>query len=57
MSSQERFLRKHSSYLALRNEDEVQCVCLGTAFNLPMTYVTLMENTVMFIMALFMILM
>lgn len=47
----------YSAYLALKNKDEIQCVCLGTFFNLPMTYITLLENGVMFGMALFMLLM
>lgn len=47
----------YSAYIALKNKDEIQCVCLGTFFNLPMTYVTLLENGVMFGMALFMLLM
>lgn len=47
----------YSAYIAIRNKEEIQCVCLGTAFNLPMTNVTLIENGVMFVMALFMVLM
>ncbi len=47
----------YSAYMAIKNKEEIQCVCLGTAFNLPMTNVTLIENGVMFAMALFMILM
>lgn len=47
----------YSAYLALKNKEEIQCVCLGTFFNLPMTYITLLENGVMFGMALFMLLM
>ena len=30
---------------------KVQCACLGTIFNLPMTWVTLMENGLMLVMA------
>ena len=29
----------------------VQCACLGTIFNLPMTWVTLVENALMLVMA------
>ncbi|MDQ5930462.1 MAG: hypothetical protein QG594_2250 [Bacteroidota bacterium] len=47
----------YSAYVALKNKEEIQCVCLGTFFNLPMTYITLLENGVMFGMALFMLLM
>lgn len=47
----------YSAYLALKNKEEIQCVCLGTIFNLPMTYLTLTENGVMFAMAFFMLLM
>lgn len=47
----------YSAYVALKNKEEIQCVCLGTFFNLPMTYITLLENGVMFVMALFMLLM
>jgi hypothetical protein len=47
----------YSAYLALKGGEEIQCVCLGTFFNLPMTNVTLLENGLMFAMALFMLLM
>lgn len=47
----------YSAYIVLKNKEEIQCVCLGTAFNIPMTYVTLLENGAMFIMVLFMLLM
>ncbi len=33
------------------NKQAIQCACLGTVFNLPMTKVTLTENTVMLVMA------
>ncbi len=36
------------------NKSEIQCACLGTVFNLPMSYVTIIEDTVMLVMALFM---
>ncbi len=47
----------YSAYKVIKNKEEIQCVCLGTVFNLPMTKVTLTENGVMFTMALFMLLM
>lgn len=37
---------------AVRSGRQVQCACLGTAFNLPMSVVTIIENTVMAGMAL-----
>ncbi len=30
----------------------IQCACLGTVFNLPMTKVTLIENSIMIVMAI-----
>lgn len=36
----------------LRKKQVIQCACLGTVFDLPMTKVTLVENTLMFVMAL-----
>ena len=47
----------YSAYAVIKKKKEVQCVCLGTAFNLPMTNVTLIENGIMFIMVLFMLVM
>ena len=41
---------------AVRSKNTIQCACLGTVFNLPMTYVTIFENVVMILMSLFMIL-
>lgn len=35
----------------VRSGRKVQCACLGTAFNLPMSVVTIIENTAMAIMA------
>ncbi len=40
---------------ALLNKRKIQCACLGTVFNLPMTKVTLTENSVMIVMALMML--
>ena len=36
---------------AVRSGRQVQCACLGTAFNLPMSIVTVVENSVMLLMA------
>ena len=33
---------------------EIQCACLGTVFNLPMSYVTIIEDGIMLVMALLM---
>lgn len=35
----------------------IQCACLGTVFNLPMTKVTLIENSIMIVMAIGMLVM
>jgi hypothetical protein len=35
-------------------KSEIQCACLGTVFNLPMSYVTIVEDGIMLAMALFM---
>ena len=36
----------------LSNKEEVQCACLGTAIKLPMTIATLIENSIMIVMAI-----
>ncbi|WP_040765973.1 heavy-metal-associated domain-containing protein [Novipirellula maiorica] len=36
---------------AVRKKQAIQCACLGTAFNLPMSTVTIIENGVMIVMA------
>ena len=36
----------------LTNKEEIQCACLGTAIKLPMTIATLIENSIMIIMAI-----
>ena len=36
---------------AVRSGRQVQCACLGAAFNLPMSVVTIIENTAMAVMA------
>jgi len=35
-------------------KSEIQCACLGTGFNLPMSYVTIIEDGIMLVMALLM---
>lgn len=35
----------------LRQKSTIQCACLGTALNLPMTEATLIENSIMLLMA------
>ena len=37
---------------AVRKKQAIQCACLGTAFNLPMSVVTIIENSAMLAMAL-----
>lgn len=36
---------------AVRQKRAIQCACLGTVFNLPMSVVTIIENSVMLVMA------
>lgn len=43
-------------YLKLRKGEEVVCACLGTVFKVPMTWVTLLEDLVMVVMAILMLL-
>ena len=38
------------------NKREIKCAYIGTGFNLPMSQVTIIEDAVMIVMALFMIL-
>lgn len=40
-----------SVWLKLRKKEKIQCVCLGTVFDLPLTNVTLFENLIMALMA------
>lgn len=44
-----------TAYSAINHHEEIQCVCLGTIFNLPMTWVTLFENGLMFVMVIYML--
>jgi copper chaperone CopZ len=39
----------------LKNKEQIQCACLGTAIKLPMTVATLIENGIMIVMAIIMI--
>jgi cation transport ATPase len=36
-------------------KSKIKCACLGTGFNLPMTFVTVVEDAVMMLMALYMV--
>ena len=40
---------------AVSKKQAIQCACLGTAFNLPMSVVTIVENSVMIVMAVVML--
>lgn len=42
-------------YRKLGNKEEIPCACLGTVFKVPMTWVTLVEDLLMVVMALIMI--
>ena len=42
-------------WTAIRTKNTIQCACLGTVFDLPMTYVTIFENMVMILMAVVMV--
>lgn len=42
-------------FKVLLNKNSIQCACLGTVLNLPMTKVTLVENTTMVVMAALML--
>lgn len=41
---------------ALSQKRTIQCACLGTIFNLPLTIITVIENTVMIVMSLIILL-
>ena len=41
---------------SLMKKSKIKCVCLGTVFDLPMTWVTFFENFLMFVMAVLMLL-
>lgn len=40
-------------YKKLQSKSQFQCACLGTSFNLPLSNVTIFENVVMILMAVF----
>lgn len=40
---------------AVRRKSNIKCACLGTVFNLPMSTVTIVEDTIMLLMALWML--
>lgn len=40
---------------ALLNKKDIPCACLGTVLKLPMTKATFIENTIMIVMAIFML--
>ena len=40
---------------SLFNKNKINCACLGTALKLPMTEATLIENTIMMVMAVAML--
>ena len=42
-------------YAKLRKREKIMCACLGTVFNVPMTWVTLFEDLLMLAMAGYMI--
>ncbi len=42
-------------YKTIKAKKEIQCACLGTVFNLPMTRVTIIENVIMISMAILMV--
>jgi len=42
-------------YIKLKKKEKIMCACLGTVFKVPMTWVTLFEDSLMAVMALIMI--
>lgn len=40
-------------YKRLQSKSQFQCACLGTTFNLPLSYVTIFENTAMILMGIY----
>ena len=42
-------------YIKLLKKEEIPCACLGTVFKVPMTWVTLIEDLLMVVMAIIMI--
>ena len=39
----------------LQTKQEIQCACLGSSISLPISYLTLLENMIMILMASYMI--
>ena len=39
----------------LQSKEEIQCACLGSSINIPISYLTLLENTVMILMSGYML--
>lgn len=46
-------LTTYGVFLRLKSKSKFQCACLGTAFNLPLSNVTIAENVVMILMAIY----
>jgi copper chaperone CopZ len=46
-------LTTYGVYLRLQSKSKFQCACLGTTFNLPLSNVTIAENVVMILMAIY----
>lgn len=46
-------LTTYGVYLRLQSKSKFQCACLGTTFNLPLSNVTIAENVVMIVMAIY----
>ena len=44
-----------SVYISIIKKERLYCACLGTAFNVPLSYVTIIENITMLVSALTMI--
>lgn len=42
-------------YKSLRNHEQIQCACMGSAISLPLSSLTLIENFIMISMAMYMI--
>lgn len=51
------FVSSIGVFQALMKKEAIPCACLGVVFNIPMTYVTLLEDFLMLAMALLMIFM
>lgn len=49
------FISSMGVAIELRKQKEITCACLGAVFKIPMTYVTLAEDVIMGLMALYML--